>query len=670
MYKEKYRKRKSLLFSIVLSVALPSWAEEQAFPAIFFKDFAPQNALDVVANIPGFTVDFGKSVRGLAGGGGNVLVDGIRVSSKSGGLEEVLARIPFAQIEKVIVTRGGQGVGDGSSQTVVANIIRKKVDTLGQMSLTMHYDSAGNWSPEAEVSYAGQIKEWQGNIKLDALMEDTEQRTRYRTESIEGGLFSQEQETKNTALNEFFISSDITKNLEHESLQITMRAGKSQYRPQLSRVQLNDVDRTFENDRNSIYHTAEIGADWRRDYTHWQWRSIGLINFTHWTIDRSSLYKDPLAQSSSQYDFQRNKWESILRNSFLQSDSFGATEFGLELTYNHINVNSSYYEIDSEGNRTNIVLPEANVEVSEVRADAFYSKQWRWSNDVSLSLGLAGEYSKISAEGDTGSEEDYFFLKPSFNLSKQWQNDWQTQLRLDRTVNQLDFKLYAAQSNADTNRDHAGNTQLKPDSFYELNLANDYQFSEKTALQFELFYRWYEDVLEHQLVSSGSSALVNSGNAEGFGGKLAFTYATDEYIPGGLLTLNWLALKTEHQDVITNESRRLTGEKHPDAEISFRQDLVSENLAWGITAGFAQDVRYYYVDEISDQTTELNWSGFIEYRGWQFGNVKLSLNKINNYEKREVRQFFSPDRAGELTSFAYIFREEKPVISLTLNSNF
>ena len=64
------------------------------FEAAFFADAQPQNAMDMVMRVPGFSFDEGDDVRGLGGAAGNVLIDGRRPASKSEPLEETVRRIP------------------------------------------------------------------------------------------------------------------------------------------------------------------------------------------------------------------------------------------------------------------------------------------------------------------------------------------------------------------------------------------------------------------------------------------------------------------------------------------------------------------------------------------------------------------------------------------------
>ena len=61
-----------------------------AYPAAFFAEVRPTNAYDMVTRLPGFSFDKGSTVRGLAGSGGNVLIDGQPPLAKNDPLEDIL----------------------------------------------------------------------------------------------------------------------------------------------------------------------------------------------------------------------------------------------------------------------------------------------------------------------------------------------------------------------------------------------------------------------------------------------------------------------------------------------------------------------------------------------------------------------------------------------------
>jgi len=80
--------------------------------------------------LPGFTLDSGEDLRGFGATAGNVLIDGERPSSKTGGIVDALNRIPANLIERVEVIRGVAGNSEAAGQAVVANLIRIADATL------------------------------------------------------------------------------------------------------------------------------------------------------------------------------------------------------------------------------------------------------------------------------------------------------------------------------------------------------------------------------------------------------------------------------------------------------------------------------------------------------------------------------------------------------------
>lgn len=95
------------------------------YAAPFFMQFRPTTALDMVQFIPGFSFDAGADVRGLAGAAGNVMIDGQRPPGKAS-LSDALRRIPFAQVERIDLVRGGAPGIDMQGKSLIANVVRSK----------------------------------------------------------------------------------------------------------------------------------------------------------------------------------------------------------------------------------------------------------------------------------------------------------------------------------------------------------------------------------------------------------------------------------------------------------------------------------------------------------------------------------------------------------------
>src|SRR5690348_2407829 len=67
-------------------------AEVQVFEPGFFARYSPANALDMVQQVPGFSLQEGDVVRGFGGSAGNILINGERPSTKTS-LSGLLTRI-------------------------------------------------------------------------------------------------------------------------------------------------------------------------------------------------------------------------------------------------------------------------------------------------------------------------------------------------------------------------------------------------------------------------------------------------------------------------------------------------------------------------------------------------------------------------------------------------
>ena len=104
--------------------------QSQTYQRNYFNQYNPQTAWDIIDRLPGFTLDSGEDLRGFGATAGNVLIDGERPSSKTGGIVDALNRMPANLIERVEVIRGVAGNSEAAGQAVVANLIQIADATL------------------------------------------------------------------------------------------------------------------------------------------------------------------------------------------------------------------------------------------------------------------------------------------------------------------------------------------------------------------------------------------------------------------------------------------------------------------------------------------------------------------------------------------------------------
>jgi outer membrane receptor for ferrienterochelin and colicins len=117
-----------------------------------FARFAPKNALDMMNQVPGFSIVEQDQGRGLGQANSNVLINGQRVASKSETIFDILRRITAARVERIELVDGATlGIPGLSGQ--VANVIA----TGGEIGGRFEYRTV--WRPSfAKPSYgAGEV---------------------------------------------------------------------------------------------------------------------------------------------------------------------------------------------------------------------------------------------------------------------------------------------------------------------------------------------------------------------------------------------------------------------------------------------------------------------------------------------------------------------------------
>ena len=95
-----------------------------AYTPADFARFAPRNALDLLAQVPGFSLRGEDQARGLGEASANVLINGERVTTKSDGIGAQLNRISIDRVVRVEIVDGATlGIPGLSGQ--VANLVTK-----------------------------------------------------------------------------------------------------------------------------------------------------------------------------------------------------------------------------------------------------------------------------------------------------------------------------------------------------------------------------------------------------------------------------------------------------------------------------------------------------------------------------------------------------------------
>ena len=97
----------------------------RVFTPDYFARYAPKTAYDMLRQVPGFTIREADQERGLGQASENVLINGLRISTKSGGATAESQRISASNVERIELVDAAT-LGIAGLTGLVANIVVKK----------------------------------------------------------------------------------------------------------------------------------------------------------------------------------------------------------------------------------------------------------------------------------------------------------------------------------------------------------------------------------------------------------------------------------------------------------------------------------------------------------------------------------------------------------------
>lgn len=633
-------------------------ADRVIYEAARFAQYNPQTALDMVRQVPGFALDGGADRRGFSGAVGNLLIDGIRPSTKSQGVEGILQRIPANQVMRLEVLRGAAVAGDASGQSTLLNVVRTPTAGSGVYEAGFELTSRGVPAPRGELSYSGR----NGNVEY----------------TIAGSIFSQYRDLPGWRLlyeepgDVYFGRADTPSPRDFRegtingNLAFPLLGGRFSTNAQVNAWRFNaDNDYFFfdalDNPDSALIQDFlerrlgyEIGVNYDRDLGPWSLALIGLINRGRYESFEDDLFLDGAGALDGDFyqDIVQDTGESIAR--FSLSRPLGARhriEFGAEGAFNSLD---QQLEFDGTFAPAPGTVPNINVLVEEERAEAFASHTWRPTDVWSVETRLNWETSTLTFSGDTNQTVDLAFWKPSLQITRTFAGNNQLRVRVYRDVSQLDFgDFVSAVSTADSLL-AGGNPDLVPQTDWRTELGADLRFPGGAALGLTLTHHRISDVSDLvTLVNDQGTpspadddlydAPGNLGDGEAL--SLDVNFSTPiSFIEGGRLTIEGFLWDTEVTDPLTNQPRIFSYTSESQIEVNFRQDLPDWKFAWGISYFKQGEFQAYRFNEI-DTSEEGPWVDlFVETTALP-NNMKLRAWAANLFDGTVYRdrRFFNED---------------------------
>ena len=624
------------------------------YPAAFFADVRPTSAYDMVLRLPGFSFDKGSTVRGLAGSGGNVLIDGRPPLSKNDPLEDILRRIPAASVARVEVIRGGaQGV-DMEGRTVLANVVRRDVGGFH-----------GAVQPYFDAVYDGRFLP---GIKFEQQWSLPGGRTVELSETLSTGHFPNDEfgdggRARYNASGVRIIDSGVVANSQGSRLgatgafQTPLLGGRANLTGAVQRNQgtteIYDNDRLsptveYEKSPNNRWQ-SEVGLRFDRRLT----ARVGLETLLfqqYYTQDQRSHFEAP----SLKRDFALNRKtsESVARLQFnMAANPNLKLEAGAEGAYNRLN-SKTRLTINSRA----VALPAGDVVVDELRGEGFLRGTWRASPQLTLEAGVRQETSRVTSAGDLTLRKSLTFLKPRAALT--WSPDKATQvrLRIEREVGQLNFDDFVASPQvASTGVVVSGNPDLSPLQAWVYEAAVERRFWGSAVVG--LTYRRFDltDVVDRApIFGAGGVILADAPGNIGGGTKTeiqaSLTLPLDKLgLPSAQLKGQATWRDTKVVDPLGTGAREISTLHPIDWEAHFSHAIPDWRMSWGVdvVGGFRE--RVFRLTEVETKKLSPFVTLYTENRLRPDLTLRVEFTGITLRNARRIREvYIGPRNLGRL----------------------
>lgn len=623
----------------------------QTFSPAYFERFAPQTALDMLNQVPGFSIRTSGGGRGLGQGGTNVLINGARVTSKDTNVTDILSRSPAATVVRIeIADAASLGVTGLSGQ--VANVV------LDRSNLSGSYEYRASFRKDVRpllTSGGASISGSKGALDFTLGFDNDSWR------GFEEG-FERVFEPDLTLREERFerVSTRVevprvTMSLNYDMGPKTALAinGSGTLFSFEGRERSDPIGDSPGNIRRASDQehewNADLAAELTRELGPGSFKLIGSQRYENSPFDSDILIFAPSgSQERAFFSREDDEGESIGRAEYAWVRPGGVSwEFAGETAFNFLESASTLRSVDGTG-ETLEVNPEIRVE--ELRHQASITRGFNLWDSLAVQASAAGEWSRIAVTSD-GQSQDQTFLRPKGFVSLAYPMSPSMDLRgrFERTVGQLSFGQFVSSVNLIENVERTGNTTLRPEQAWEAELELEQRFSEEEKVILRVVGRRIEDKIEEGIVDGGAAAVNVDEPALSILFRGEGTVLTDRWsLPGGRIDFVYSRFGSEVEDQVEFNDRAFNNASDWFYEVDFRQDIPSTPYAWGVGTTGEDDTinrRFDLIQKSSESTP--GYRAFVEHKDLFGLNLRVSAFNLSNRDYDFERVIYAGNRVTE-----------------------
>ncbi len=562
----------------------------RTFTPADFERFAPRTALDMVLQIPGFSIAGGNhGNRGLGQATQNVLINGQRVSGKSNDAATSLSRIDAASVIRIELLDGASLDIPGLTGQV-ANIVYSAKSLGGTFvwrpQLRPRLDD--NWFA-GSVSLSGKAgaTDWSLSAANNA-----QRQGHWGPENLrapDGTLILVREEFASYYGDRPRLAASLSRTADNGAILNLNAAGGLSYFTR--RVEGDVSTPTDERSRELFVGTekewnAELGGDYELALGAGRLKLIALARNEHSPLVNAFTARDLALDAvgrGNRFVQTIDEGERIARGEYRWKADGGDWQLSLEGAYNTLDSDATLFVRNASGAEVERPLPGASARVTEKRGEAIVSHSRALTDALAAQVNFGGEYSVIAVSGANGTSRS--FVRPKGSVSLAWTVDptLKVNSKVERRVDQLNFTDFLASVDVTNNIDRSNNPELVPPLRWRVELDATKQLgkwgSVKPFARFELV----DGVVDAIPLSPTEEALGNLADpavirVAGIDGTLMFDPLGWR---GAKLDFSGQYIDARVEDPLTGERRRVSGERIYALNANLRHDIPGSSWAWG-----------------------------------------------------------------------------------------
>lgn len=595
----------------------------QIYEASQFTRFAPQTALDMVGQIPGFQISQVSTDRGLGEASQNVLINGQRITGKSNDAQTALSRIAASSVIQLEIADGATLNVSGLNGQVL-NVITKPDALQGNFA----------WRPQwrrrvedfwinGEVNLSGKLGK--GDFTLGLSNKDGFRGGGWGYEDVRDAdgdrLFFRDVRVRSQGdrprlAGTYSLKSDNGNILNaNGALEFfEFRGNRTFLKQEAGKANILEAGKDREDEWN-----MELGADYEFGLGGGRLKVIGFHRFEHSPFVNQFRITptDGSAESGQIFAQVIDEGESVLRAEYRWKAGKTDWQVSAEGAFNYLDAESEFFRLDNAGVFQPVPLPNATARVEEKRGQIILSYGRPIAKDLTLQATLGGEYSELGVTGPNGNARQY--VRPKGSIALGWKPSpvLDISAKFQRKVLQLNFGDFLASVDVRNNNNNAGNFDLVPPQSWLLNFEANRSLGKAGSLKLKVDLESISDLVDRIPITATTEAPGNiDGTARRLRTEINASLLLDTIgIKGAKLDLIGAWQTASLRDPLTGEKRPLSNRGRTYWNLDFRHDIPNSQWAYGGFAEDSSDYGFYRLDYFGrDYRTGPMVGAFIEHK--------------------------------------------------------